>query len=76
MTAVKPKLQEYEYVYMLLQQDYTLDTRDCTTFQRACFPVEYHLYRLCNKLTGPQAGLQILVLTLLLSLDVLLNHPF
>ena len=33
MTAVAHKVQEYMYVCMLLEQDYT-ETRDCTTLQR------------------------------------------
>ena len=41
MTAVKLKTQEYDYLCQLLKQDYTQDTRDCTTFQRARFPVYY-----------------------------------
>ena len=42
MTAVAHKVQEYMYVCMLLEQNYT-ETGDCTTFQRDSFKVDYHL---------------------------------
>ena len=43
MTAVKLKVQEYDYVYMLLEQNYTQAT-DCTVaFQSDRFKVDYHL---------------------------------
>ena len=43
MTVVKVKLQECEYLCRLLEQNYAQNTRNCTTFQRARFPVDYHL---------------------------------
>ena len=42
MTWTQTRLQEYQHMCRLLEQDYTLDSRDCATYQRARFPVDYY----------------------------------